>query len=112
MDAPRTLLVQPEAAILDTPCITPTAQLNRRYEELKSDGMGDADENSAILERMKTIQLRLDLLALEEKLKAAERRNPVTDSRMVHPEEVKSLIPEFSDGLGINQWLTTIRHNR
>ncbi|XP_040156922.1 uncharacterized protein LOC120896677 [Anopheles arabiensis] len=55
---------------------------------------------------------RWELFALREKIKEMEQRQVKVESgRLVHPDELKHLIPEFSDGLGINRWIDTIRYN-
>ncbi|XP_041786481.1 uncharacterized protein LOC121603234 [Anopheles merus] len=54
---------------------------------------------------------QLELMALRAKIMEMEQRQTFTDGRLVHPEELKHLIPEFSDGLGINKWINTIRYN-
>ncbi|XP_049277896.1 uncharacterized protein LOC125761102 [Anopheles funestus] len=71
----------------------------------------DAIEKTIVHEKISEASLRAEIIALQEKIKAMELRHPNTDGKLAHPEEVKYLIPEFSDGLGINQWLKTIRHN-
>ncbi|XP_035916250.1 uncharacterized protein LOC118513957 [Anopheles stephensi] len=90
-----------------------SATVDTKMEEYTRNGVGNEDTivKPIVHEEISEASLRFELIVLREKVKAMELRHPNTDGRLAHPEEVKYLIPEFSDGLGISQWLKTIQHN-
>ena len=84
-------------------CLVPWKVLVTSREQIVSPKYGGLADNNFH---------RWELLALREKIKEMEQRQvKVESSRLVHSDELKHLISEFSDGLGINRWIDTIRHN-